>query len=212
MKLYWGPHTCAIGTHILLEEIGKPYETKEIDVACGALHEPPFRDILPKGKVPALERDDGSVLTEYGAIAVWLARTNPEAGLLPSDPEAEARALEIMDYVVGTVHAQGFGRLFLTERYEPQDMLHGTFKLGQGKVKRQGREIIEQGFGLLDRQLAGRPYAAGDAFGVADTALFYVERWAPQVNIPLPPNLAGHFERMTRRPAVARVRTIWGEA
>ena len=93
MKLYWGPHTCAIGIHVLLEEIGEPYEAEKIDAAGGDTHEPPFSDINPKGKVPTLVRDDGSVLTEYGAIATWLARTNPEKALLPSDPEREVRGL-----------------------------------------------------------------------------------------------------------------------
>jgi len=63
MKLYWGPHTCAIGIHILLEEIGKPYETEKLDVGGGATHKPPFLAINPKGKVPALVINDGSVIT-----------------------------------------------------------------------------------------------------------------------------------------------------
>ena len=212
MKLYWGPHTCAIGIHVLLEEIGKPYETEEIDVAGGATHEAPFRGINPKGKVPTLVRDDGSVLTEYGAIATWLARTNPEAGLLPADPEAEARALEIMDYAVATLHGQCFARIFLPAKFEPPDLLHETLGLGKAAVKKQGRAMVEQALGILDRGLAGKAYAAGDAFTIADTALFYAERWAPQVEIALPPNLAAHLDRMKNRPAVQRVRAIWGEA
>lgn len=212
MKLYWGAHTCAIGTHILLEEIGKPYETERLDVEAGDLTKPPFSTINPKGKVPTLVRDDGSVLTEYGAIATWLARTNPEAGLLPSDPEAEARVIEVMDYVVGTLHGQGFGRIFRTANFEPPDVVHGTLGLGQGATKRKGRAMVEAAFAILDRQLAGKAYVAGDPFTVADTALFYAERWAPEVEIALPANLAAHFERMKARPAVERVRQIWGEA
>ena len=76
MKLYWGPHTCAIGIHLLLEEIGKPYETEKLDVGGGATRRPPFSGVNPKGKVPTLVRDDGTVLTEFSAIAIWLARTN----------------------------------------------------------------------------------------------------------------------------------------
>ena len=70
MKFYCGPHTCAIGIHTLLEEIGKPYETEKLDVSGGATHTPPFMSVNPKGKVPTLVRDDGSVLTEFGAAAV----------------------------------------------------------------------------------------------------------------------------------------------
>ena len=68
MKLYWGSHTCAIGTHVLLEEIGKPYETEKIDVSGGATKEDWFKTINPKSKVPALVLDDGRVLTEFGPI------------------------------------------------------------------------------------------------------------------------------------------------
>jgi glutathione S-transferase len=73
MKLYWGLHTCAIGIHILIEEIGCPYETEKLDVAGGATHWPPFSAINPKGKVPTLVRDDGSVLIDFSAISIWLA-------------------------------------------------------------------------------------------------------------------------------------------
>ncbi len=212
MKLYWGPHTCAIGIHVLLEEIGAPYETERIDVSGGATEEAAFRAINPKGKVPTLVRDDGSVLTEFGAIAGWLGRTYPQAGLLPEDAETEARMTEVLEYVEGTIHGQGFGRLTKPARYEPQDFVHGKLGLGQSAVKDQGREVVEQGFAILDPQLGRHAYAAGDRMTIADAALFYVERWAPMMDIPLPGNVQAHFERMLARPAVQRVRALWGES
>lgn len=212
MKLYWGPHTCAIGIHILLEEIGRPYDAERIDVAGGATSEPWFRAINPKGKVPTLVLDDGRVLTEFGAIAIWLARQAPELTLLPADPDAEQLALSLMDYAVGTIHGQGYGRAFMPEKFEPQDPVHRTLGLGQGSVKKQGRRMIEDAFAIVETQLAGREWATGDRFGVADAALFYVERWAPQVDLTLPPSLAAHLDRVAARPAVARVMRIWGEA
>jgi glutathione S-transferase len=212
MKLYWGPHTCAIGIHVLLEEVGAAYETEKIDVAGGATHEPSFLAINPKGKVPTLVRDDGSVLTEFGAIATWLARRHPERDLLPTDPEAEARTTEILEYVEGTVHGQGFGRLFQPKRFEPADTLHGTLGLGRSKVEAQGRELVETAFQIIDRQLMGRRFAVGEQFTIADAALFYVERWAPQQKIELPGNVLVHFNEMLRRPSVAKVRSIWGES
>jgi glutathione S-transferase len=145
MKLYWGPHTCAIGIHVLLEEIGRPYETEQLDVSGGATHRPPFSGLNPKGKVPTLVRDDGSVLTEFSAIAIWLARTHPEKSLLPNDPDTEARIAETMSYVEGMIHGQGYARLFKPEKFEPQDIVHGTLGLGQSAVKHQGREIVETG-------------------------------------------------------------------
>lgn len=212
MKFYWGPHTCAIGIHILLEEIGCPYESMKMDVAAGEAEQDSFKAINPKGKVPTLVRDDGTVMTEYGAIATWLARTNPDLGLISADPEGERRGIEIMDYAIGTLHLQGFGRLFKTANYEPQDALHQTLKLGQSSVKEQGRAIIDNALTIIDRQMARRPYVSGDAFTIGDTALFYATRWAPQQGITLPPNLAGHYERMIARKAVVKVRAIWGEA
>src|ERR1700720_4401269 len=104
MKLMYSPGACSIGIHVLLEEIGKPYEAQLVNLREGGQFKTEFTSINPKSKVPTLVRDDGSVLTEYGAIARWLARTHPEAALLPQDPDSEARAIELLDYVVGTVH------------------------------------------------------------------------------------------------------------
>ncbi len=211
MKLYWGPHTCAIGTHILLEELGLPYDAEKIDVKGGDTKQDWFRAFNPKGKVPVLVLDDHRVLTEYAAIGTWLARNNPAAGLLPTEPDEEYRALCITDYAVGTIHGQGFSRIFMPAKFEPQDPVHQTLGLGQGSVKHQGETMVAEGFAVLDNQMAGREWAAGSGFGVADTALFYVERWAPQVGITLPPNLAAHLDRMKQRPAVRRVMQVWGE-
>ena len=211
MKLYWGPHTCAIGTHILLEEAGANYVTEKVDVGGGDTEKPAFLAINPKGKVPTLVRDDGTVLTEFGAIATWIARSYPAAGLLPADAESEARAVEIMEYVEGTVHGQGFSRMFKPAKFEPQDMLHEKAGLARSNVIDQGRKVVERAFEILNAQLEGRSFAAGEQFSVADAALFYVERWAPQKKIALPSNVQAHFERMLSRPSVRTVRALWGE-
>jgi glutathione S-transferase len=168
--------------------------------------------VNPKGKVPILVRDDGSVLTEFSAIATWLARTNPRANLLPDDPEIEARAVEAMAYLEGTVHGQGFARVFVPQMFEPQDVVHTTLGLGKALVERQDRALVETGFAILDPQLGRAPYIAGDVFTIADAALFYAERWAPPRNIPMPVNVAAHFERMLTRPSVRKVRELGGES
>ena len=69
MKLYYAPGVCSIGIHVLLEEIGKPYELEAINLREGAQYKPEYASVNPKSKVPALVRDDGSLLTEYPAIA-----------------------------------------------------------------------------------------------------------------------------------------------
>ena len=108
-------------------------------------------------------RDDGSVLTEFPAIAYWLARTNPEAKLLPDDAEAQARALEAMDYVVATMHMQGFTRMFRPGNFSPN-------AADEDAVKARGREIFEKGLAVMDKALAGKDYIVG-AFSIADAAL-----------------------------------------
>ncbi|HEY2133486.1 MAG TPA: glutathione S-transferase N-terminal domain-containing protein [Acetobacteraceae bacterium] len=194
--LYYSPGACSIGIRILLEEIGAPYETVLTSVREGAQLKPEYLAITPKAKVPALVRDDGSVLTEFPAIAWWLARSNPQAKLLPADVEGEARALEAMDYVVATLHMQGFARMFRPGNFASDEA-------GQEAVKIRGREIVAKALGILDTALAGRDYVAGE-FSLADAALFYVEFWASvRVGLTLPANLAAHFARMKARPAVA---------
>src|ERR1700748_1928618 len=112
MKLYYAPGACSIGIHVLLEEIGKPYETERVNLQQGEQYKPPCASINPKSKVPPPSRDDGTVLTEFPAIAYWLAKPNPFANLLPDDIDLQARALELTDYAVATIHMQGFGRQF----------------------------------------------------------------------------------------------------
>jgi glutathione S-transferase len=198
MKLMYSPGACSVGIHVLLEEIGKPYEAQLVNLREGAQFKPDFTAVNPKSKVPALVRDDGSVLTEYPAIAFWLARTNPEKKLLPEDLEAQTRGIEALDYAVATVHMQGFSRLFRASNYTPNPA-------DEDKVKERGKEIVEKGFAVLDKALSGKDYVAG-TFSIADSALFYVEFWGgKRMNMKLPANCEAHLNRMLARPAVQRV-------
>ena len=69
MKLFYSPGACSLGIHVLLQEIGKPFELEKVELAKGEQFQPPFTSVNPKLKVPVLQRDDGSILTEYPAIA-----------------------------------------------------------------------------------------------------------------------------------------------
>ncbi|HEY6438690.1 MAG TPA: glutathione S-transferase N-terminal domain-containing protein [Acetobacteraceae bacterium] len=198
MKLMYSPGACSIGIHVLLEEIGKPYEAQLVNLREGGQFKPEFTSVNPKSKVPTLVRDDGSVLTEYPAIAYWLARTNPDKKLLPEDVEAQVRAIEALDYAVATVHMQGFSRLFRASNYTPNPA-------DEDKVKERGKEMVEKGFAVLDKALGGKDYVAG-SFSIADSALFYVEFWGgKRMNMKLPANCDAHLNRMLARPAVQRV-------
>ena len=197
MKLYYSPGACSLGIHVLLEEIGKPYELVRLDMKAGEQRRAPFTDLNPKGKVPTLQRDDGSAVTEYPVIAHWLASKNPEAGLLPVDEEAALRAAEAADYCVSTIHMQGFGPLFRNANAAPDDA-------AAARAVDQSRKLIDRSFAIMDKQVAGRDWVAGE-YSFADSALFYVEFWAAKrMGIAMPANLAGHFDRMMARPAVRR--------
>ena len=114
-------------------------------------------------------------------------------------PTARPSALEAMDYVVSTMHMQGFSRMFRPGNYAPTEADHDT-------VKARGKEIMEKGLALMDKALEGKEYVAGK-FSVADAALFYVTFWAAgRMKMPLPKNVAAHYERMKNRPAVKRTR------
>ena len=205
MKLYYAPGACSVGIHVLLEEIGKPYEPVLLNIREGAQFKPEFTQVNPKSKVPTLVKDDGAVLTEYPAIALWLASTFPEAKLLPAGAEKLAKALEYTDFAVATLHMQGFSRIFRPSNYAPSEADHEA-------VKAKGAEIFEKGLAVFDKALDGKDYLLGD-FSFADSALFYVcFWWADRLKKTLPPNVAAHFARMKARPAVQRTLAAEGLA
>ncbi|UQN13004.1 glutathione S-transferase family protein [Methylococcus capsulatus] len=197
MKLYMTPGSCSTGIHILLEELGIPFEVYLVNLPAGDHRKPEYLAINPKSTIPALVRDDGSALTEFQAIAYWLARTYPKARLLPEDPEGAARVIEMLAYVVGTLHGQGFARIFTTESFTSNEAEHEA-------VRARGREIAERGFAIVNETLAGKDYVAG-TFSIADAALFYTEFWADKLGLDLPGHCLAHYRRMLERPAVQRV-------
>jgi glutathione S-transferase len=180
-----------------MEEIGAPFSLARIDFAAGEQYSAAYRALNPKSKVPALELDDGSVLTEYQAIATYLALTHPEKRLVPEEPLAKARMYEALDYIVGTIHSDGFRRVFRPNRFSTQEADYEA-------AKATGKETVMAGLDLIDRTLAGREWLADD-FSIADTALFYVSWWAiARVKWPVPAGVAAHYERMRSRPGVKK--------
>lgn len=197
MKFYMTPGSCSTGIHILLEELELVFEAYIVNLPAGDQYKPEFIAINPKSTIPALVKSDGSAITDFVAIAWWLARSYSKAKLLPGDIDGETRVLENMNYIVGTIHQQGFTRIFTTENY-------AFSSADYERVKAQGEIIVKKGFALLDRQLAGKHYLAGD-FSIADAALFYVEFWADRIGLTLPDNCLAHYRRMLARPVVQRV-------
>ena len=192
MKLYYGPFTCAIEIAALLDEAGVAYEAVKVDTASGEQNGAAFRAINPKGKIPVLVRDDGQVVTEYPAIALWLAAAHP--ALWPSDAQAALLASEMMFYTIGTVHGQAFRRVFFPKEFCKEEAHLSA-------VKADGKAMAQAGFEILAAQLGERPYAAGDSFSIADATIFYTTRWAKLTKVPLPPSIAALAERVGARPA-----------
>ncbi|MDI3306398.1 MAG: glutathione binding-like protein [Acetobacteraceae bacterium] len=198
MKLYYSPGACSVGIHVVLEEIGKPYELALVPLKDGAQYKPDYVAVNPKSKVPALQRDDGSVLTEWPVIATWLARTNPQAKLMPTDLEGEIRCLEAMDYICGTIHPQGFTRQFRAANFTPTEA-------DQPKVIEQGKQLAAKYFDVLEKGWKGDTWLLPSGYSVADAALFFVEYWATRRSgMTLPPHLDAHLKAMLARPAVQR--------
>ena len=197
MRFYMTPGSCTTGIHILLEELDLAFEVYPVNLLAGDHQKPDYLALNPKGTIPTLVKNDGTAITEFQAIAVWLARTYPKRGLLPAAIDDEVRVYEIMDYVISTIHMQGFARIFTTANFAQNEAAHD-------QVTAKGRTIVEQGFAVVEKLLGDLDYV-GTSFSIADAALFYVEFWATRTNIPLPPKLDAHYHRMTNRPAVARV-------
>ncbi len=203
--LCYAKGTCAMGIQVLLEEVGKPYDLRKVDFSKQEQHSAEYKSVNPKGKVPALVREDGSVLTEYCAIATWLALTNPDKKLMPADPEGMARTIEALDFAVGTLHMLSWRMYRRPDAYTANAAEHD-------QLKARGREAVEKGLAVVDEALAGKTYMTGQ-FSVADTALYYVEFWVAEVaKWTLRPNVQKHYDLMKTRPSVQASRREEGVA
>lgn len=197
MRLFHAPGSCSAGIRILLEEVGADYTLETVDIFAGAQHAPAFRAVNAKGKVPALERGDGTVLTEFPAIALWIARSHPEAGLWPADAEGEVRMLELMEELVATLHMRGFTLALVPAKFV-------TTPEAQAELRAQGLAVVGQGLARLAERLEAQPWLSGARFGVADAALAYMMPWAARLEVALPAAVAQWRERAFARPSVAR--------
>ncbi|MGB0694558.1 MAG: glutathione S-transferase family protein [Rhodospirillaceae bacterium] len=201
LQFYMTPGSCSTGIHILLEELDLLFSAHIVDLLAGDSKKSEFLAINPKGSIPVLVRPDGVALAEFQAIAWWLALAYPKAGLLPDGAEAQAEVLEVLSHVVGTIHLQGFTRVFVPERtmFREED---------RPRVVAQGRQIVAQGFSILAKRLAGSESGyLFERFSIADAALFYVCFWADRLAEPLrlPPPLQAHYQKMLTRPKVRQV-------
>jgi glutathione S-transferase len=197
MKLFYSPGACSLACHILLHEAGAKHDAVPVALKDGAQFKPDYMAINPKSKVPALARDDGSVLTEMPAISYWIAATYPQAGLMPKDAEGVTRALEWLNWMSGTVHNGGFTRIARGERFVG-DPAHTPAAVE--KAKADTGKYIDQ----MEERMQGKDYALGTAYSFADPMLYVLCRWAPRAGKSLDqlPALKAFSARMEARPAV----------
>lgn len=194
MKLYYSPGACSMASHIVLTEIGRPFEAERIDnaakrTASGA----DFFAINSKGKVPVLEHS-GEVLTEGPAILQFVADAAGAESLAPrAGTMARARVNEALTYVSFELHP-AFSPLF-----NPAS---------DDSVKAAAKAMVQKKFDWLEAKLAdGRAYLTGADFTIADAYAFVVANWASFTGIPLDawPRLRDFIARVAARPATQAV-------
>lgn len=193
MKFFHSPGSCSDGILLLLQELHIEFETEIINLKKGMQHDPAFLVINPKGKVPSLLLEDGSTLTEFQTIAYWLVATFKKSNLWPDTLEKQAQTLEVLDFIVGSVHMRGFTFVKMPKKFQLDEK-------GTEDLRSFGRSEAEKGLKHLGSILGTSKYLFGK-FGVADAALFYVLQWAEQEKIPHSNNLKEFLERVRGRPA-----------
>ena len=155
MKLFYSPNACSLGIHLLLEEIGNPYTLEKVDFARPRNTSRPSPNLNPKSKVPLLLRDDGSDAHRIPGHRLLSGAQQPARPICcPHDLEQEVRALELLDYLIATVHMRGFTRIFRSSLFTPRPA-------DEEKVKQAGRDIIIKGFEILEPVLGDQDYILG---------------------------------------------------
>lgn len=192
MKLFYAPGACSLSPHIVLRELGLLFALEAVDLKTKRTESgADFTAINPKGYVPALQLDDGEVLTEGAAIVQYLADKHAPGTLAPVAGTVErARVNGHLNFISAELH-KAFGPLF-NPALAPEAR--------EAAVANVGRKL-----NLVEEALAdGRPYLTGPEFSVADAYLFVVLSWAPKLGVDLArwPHLGGFSQRVTARTAV----------
>jgi glutathione S-transferase len=198
LTLYYATNTCALASHIALEEAGAAFETRWVDFGAAEQTKPEYLKINPKGRVPALVTEHG-VLTETPAILAYIAQRYPEAGVAPlDDPFAFAELQAFMSYLCATVHVAHAHRM---RGYRWADD-PAAWEAMKTKVP----QSVGACFDLIERGMLRGPWAMGEAYTVADPYLFTLARWmeVDGVDPNAFPRVLDHRDRMAERPAVRR--------
>lgn len=196
MKLYFAPETCSLSPHIVLQELGLPYDLVRVNNRTKRTSEGgDFLAVNPKGYVAALQLDNGEVLTEGPALVQYLADLKPEARLAPANGTLErVRLQEALNFITSEIHA-GSSPLFNADLPEVARDLF--------------RSRLSRRFDLIDAALAQHAYFMGDHFTVADAYLFTMLGWMPKLEIDLGgwTKVSAYMKRIAERPSTVAALT-----
>lgn len=191
MKLFYAPGACSLSPHIILRETGLKFELEKVDIRAHKTEKgTDYYSINPKGYVPALQLDNGQVLTEGPAIVQYLADQKPEAKLAPAAGTLERYRLQEWLTFIGTEIHKQYSPLF--NPATPED------------AKKLAIEKIGKRLELIAQSLAGKQFLVGDQLTGADTYLFVMLNWSRRMgpDIDQWPALKSFFERLSARPTV----------
>nr|WP_295372352.1 glutathione transferase GstA [uncultured Sphingosinicella sp.] len=191
MKLYYAPGACSQAPHIVLREARLPFDLVKTDIRAKRTEDGrDYREVNPKGAVPALQLDDGVVLTENAAILQYAGDLAPESGLLPPLGDFDRyRVIEWLNYVATEMH-KGFGPLWNPTSTD--------------ELKETTRTLLGAKFDYLQQRIGDGPYLLGERFTLPDAYLFVVLNWTRihQIDLSRWPGLTAFVKRVAERPAV----------
>jgi glutathione S-transferase len=199
LKLYYATGTCALASHIALEEAGVAYTAERLDFKSSQQTSPEYLAINPKGRVPALVTDRG-VLTETPAMLAFIAQSFPKAKLAPFDDAfAFAQAQSFNSYLCSTVH--------INHAHKMRGARWATDESSFADMKRKVPQTMAACFALIERDMLKGPWVMGEQYTVCDPYLFTLAGWleGDSVDIATFPKVADHRQRMAERPAVQKV-------
>ena len=198
LTLYYAPHTCALASHIALEQVGADYKTVRVDFSRQEQRQPAYLAVNPKARVPALATERG-ILTETPAILIYISQLYPKAQLAPlEDPFALAQAQAFNSYLCATLHVAHAHRM---RGYRWADD-EAAIKAMQAKVP----QSVGDCYALIERDMLTGPFVLGEKMSVCDFYLFTLAQWieADRVDTGLLPKVLDHRRRMSEQPAVKR--------
>jgi glutathione S-transferase len=198
LRLYFTPHTCALASHIALEDAGAAYETVRVDFAKQEQRQPGYLAINPKARVPSLVTDHG-VLTETPAILAFIAQSFPAARLAPlDDPFAFAQVQAFNSYLCSTVH--------IAHAHRMRGYRWADDKAAIEAMKKKVPQSVGECFDLIEREMLRGPWVMGESYTVCDPYLFTLSQWldADGVDRKRLPRVQDHMQRMASRDSVRK--------